>query len=176
MLITTEGVTKKRKILVLEQRHAQVLLDLEPFLMNLGLGVEIRCISCLLAGRPVKDAVIKGGYDHESSTFSMMCACTERVYSGRDLIWPKPPTWSALAKDRIAIQRDVPLNNWHVSRCDDIDRVLTLLRLSYRFNCLQCASDGLSGDTGGSLELELTIECQCAKRTYSPHAAPVQVH
>ncbi len=173
MLIAPNGLTNKRKILILEERHAQVLLDIEPFLMNLGLGVEIRCGVCRRAG---KDALIRGGYSPETGELTMTCACTERKYMGRDLMWPKPPTWSPLAKDRIVVQRDVPLNNWHVARFDDMDRVLGLLKLQYALNCLQCQQDGRDNTVSGSKELELTLTCQCAKRIYKPRDVSATVH
>jgi len=173
MLIAPGGLTNKRKLVTLENRHAQVLIDAEPFLANLGLGFELRCGPCRRAG---KNALVVGGYDPKTSTFSMTCDCSERRYVGNDIVWPKAPTWSPLPKDRIFIQRQVPLNNWHVSRFNDLDRVLSLLKLQYALNCLQCMNDGNPTVVAGSRELELTIECQCAKRTYKPHDASATVH
>ncbi len=176
MLIAQNGLTNKRQIVILDQRHAQLLLDMEPFLLGLGLGIEIRCYKCQRAGKSAKDTVVKGGYDRDTGEFTMTCGCTDRKYIGRDLIWPKEPKWTPLGRDRIMIQRTVPLNLWHVAQFDDIDRVLALLKMRYAVNCLQCYQDGRDNTIAGAQEAELTLTCQCAKRNYSPHAAPASVH
>lgn len=178
MIIGSNGKAAK-VVRDLTREQCQVLVDMEPFLMNQGLAFDLWCIPCR---RNWLNHQCVG--HHEGQRFSVTCDCTIRQYTGDDITMPAPPTWHPRVKHVEAIVIDRALAQVAITRpqmraIDDFESLLKSLQLQYALRCLQCRYDNQPDGVHGAHEgtaMSVVFECAHARRTYVGADAMATTH